>query len=375
MSLKIGKIIGVEIRLHYTWLIIFMLVTFSLAEGFMPQQYPDQSPATYWIAGATASVLLFASVLVHELFHSYVAVKRGIPVPRITLFLFGGVSQIEEEPRDPNAEFKISIVGPLSSFALGGLFGLLWFTLDLLRFPVLIIAPLNYGFIINILLGLFNLLPAFPLDGGRVLRSQLWSRKKDIIAATRLATKISSFFAYGLMLLGFVYIMSGSIFNGLWLIFVGWFLKNGAESTLQQTTVNQTLTDLKVSNIMTPEVVTIDPDISVIDAIRDYFYRYKHGGYPVVSDGKLKGVITSHDIQNLPKERWGSTYVWDIMTPTERLITVSPNEPATEALSKMSKHEVGRILVVENGKLIGIITRSDIMRAIRRRVDLKVEQA
>ncbi len=374
MSLKIGRIIGVEIHIHYTWLLIFMLVSFSLAEGFMPAEYPNHSPLVYWITGITAAILLFASVLIHELFHSYVAIKRGITVPRITLFLFGGVSQIEEEPRDPTAEFRISVVGPLSSFALGGIFGLLWFTFNALNFPVVLVAPTYYGFIINFLLGLFNFLPAFPLDGGRILRARLWSRKKDIIAATQLATKVSSFFAYGLMLLGFISIVTGSLFNGLWLLFVGWFLRNGAEATLQQTTINQTLTGLHVKDIMTTEVITIDPNITVIDAVRDYFYRYKHGGYPVVGDGQLKGIITSHDIQNLPKERWGSTYVWDAMTPAERLITISPGDPATEALSKMSKHDLGRILVLENGKLIGIVTRSDVMRAIRRRVDLKVEQ-
>jgi Zn-dependent protease/predicted transcriptional regulator len=375
MSLKIGRVIGVEIRIHYTWLIIFMLVSFSLAEGFMPEIYPNESSLVYWVTGVTASILLFVSVLIHELFHSYVAIRRGIAVPRITLFLFGGVSQIEEEPKDPTAEFRISVVGPLSSFALGGLFGILWFSSETLHLPVIIIAPVYYGFIINILLGLFNLLPAFPLDGGRILRARLWSRKKDVIAATQLATKISSFFAYGLMLLGFIYIISGSIFNGLWFIFIGWFLRNGAEATLQQTTVNQTLTDLKVKDIMTSAVITIDPNIPVIDAIRDYFYRYKHGGYPVVSDDELKGIITSHDVQNLPKEQWGSTYVWDIMTPAERLVTISPDEPATEALSKISKHDFGRILVVENNKLVGLVTRSDVMRAIRRRLDLKVEQA
>jgi Zn-dependent protease/CBS domain-containing protein len=374
MSLKIGRIIGVEIRLHYTWLIIFMLITFTLAQGFMPQQYPGQSTIIYWITGAASAILLFASVLFHELFHSYMAIRRGIAVPRITLFLFGGVSQIAEEPDDPTAEFRISVVGPLSSFALGGIFGGIWFVSETLSLPVAVVAPLNYGFLINILLGLFNLLPAFPLDGGRILRARLWARKKDILAATELSTRISSFFAYGLMFFGFLSMISGEVLGGIWLLFIGWFLKNGAEATLQQTTVTQTLTDVQVKDIMTTEVITIGPDISVIEAIRNYFYRYKHGGYPVINDTGLCGIITSHDIQNLPKERWGSTYVWNIMTPTDQLITVSPEDLATDALAKMSKHDLGRLPVIQDRQLVGLVTRSDVMRAIRRRTDLKVEQ-
>jgi CBS domain-containing protein len=374
MSLKIGKIIGVEIHLHYTWLIIFMFITFTLAEGFMPQQYPGQSNIIYWITGAASAILLFSSVLFHELFHSYMAIRRGISVPRITLFLFGGVSQIAEEPEDPTAEFRISVVGPLSSFALGGLFGIAWFAADALSLTVGIVAPLYYGFLINTLLGLFNLLPAFPLDGGRILRARLWARKKDMLAATRLSTRVSSFFSYGLMFLGFISIIAGDLFGGLWFLFIGWFLKNGAEATLQQTTVTQTLTGVKVEEIMTTQVITISPDIPVTEAIRDYFYRYKHGGYPVVDKEELRGIVTSHDIQNLPKERWGSTYVWGVMTPVDRLVTAKPEDLATGALAKMSKHDLGRLPVIKDSKLIGLVTRSDIMRAIRRRADLKVEQ-
>ncbi|MFQ6135461.1 MAG: site-2 protease family protein [Nitrososphaerales archaeon] len=374
MSLKIGRIIGVEIRLHYTWLIIFMLVTFTLAEGFMPQQYPGQSSTIYWITGGAAAILLFASVLFHELFHSYMAMRKGIAVPRITLFLFGGVSQIAEEPTDPGVEFRISVVGPLSSFALGGLFGILLFITEVIGLPVIVVAPLNYGFLINILLGLFNLLPAFPLDGGRILRARIWARKNDMLAATALSTRVSEVFAYSMMFLGFLSMVSGEILGGLWLVFIGWFLKNGAEATLQQTTMTQTLTGVKVEDIMTIDVVTVEPDISVVEAIRNYFYRYKHGGYPVVSRGEVKGIVTTHDIQKIPQGRWGSTYIWDIMTPRDKLITVSPEDPATDAFAKMTKNDLGRLPVMKEDLLIGIVTRSDIMRAMKRRSELKVEQ-
>lgn len=375
MSLKIGRIIGVEIHLHYTWLIIFMLVTFTLAQGFMPQQYPGQSSLVYWITGGTSAILLFSSVLFHELFHSYMAMRKGIAVPRITLFLFGGVSQIAEEPPDPSAEFRISVVGPLSSFALGLFFGALWFIGEIIRLPILILAPLNYGFIINILLGLFNLLPAFPLDGGRILRARLWARKKDMLAATALSTRVSSVFAYALMFLGFLIMISGpgQILGGLWLVFIGWFLRNGAEATLQHTTLTQTLDGVKAEDIMTHDVITIEPDISVVEAIRNYFYRYKHGGYPVVSHGEVKGIVTTHDIQKIPQDRWGSTFLWDIMTSREKLITVSPEESATDAFTKLTKNDLGRLPVMKDDVLIGVVTRGDIMRAMKRRSELRVD--
>ncbi len=372
LSLKIGRIIGVEIYLHYTWLIIFMLFSFTLSQNFMPELYPEASSTVYWIAGVSATILLFASVLFHELFHSYMAMRKGIAVPRITLFLFGGVSQIAEEPKDPSSELRISVVGPLSSFALGSFFLILLFIAEIIDMPVVIIAPLNYGFIINILLGVFNLLPAFPLDGGRILRAWIWGWKKDMLAATTISTRISSMFAYALIFLGF-FSMFSDLFSGLWLVFIGWFLKNGADSTLQYATMTQTLDGVKVEDIMTKDVITIEPDKSVVEAINNYFYRYKHGGYPVVSRGEVKGIVTTHDIQKIPQDKWGSTYLWDIMTTMEKLVTVSPEAPALDALTKMTKENIGRLPVMKSNLLTGIVTRSDIMRAMKRRTELRVE--
>jgi len=373
MSFKIGKIIGVEIHLHYTWLIIFLLVTSTLSQGFMPLQYPGETSLTYWITGGAAALLLFGSVLFHELFHSYMAIRKGIPVPRITLFLFGGVSQIAEEPTEPSTEFRISVVGPLSSFLLSGIFGIIFTIFQIIEAPIIIIAPLNYGFIINILLGFFNLLPAFPLDGGRILRARIWARKKDMVAATAISTRISSIFAYSFILLGFLLTLSGEFIGGLWIIFIGWFLKNGAEATLQQTTLTQTLNNVKVSDIMSSDVNIIDSNVSVLVAIREYFYKYKHGGYPIVSEGKVKGIVTTHDIQKLPQEKWGSTYIWDIMTQKDDLVVVEPDDSAIDAFTKLTKNNLGRLPVMKDDNIFGIVTRSDIMRAMKRRTDLKVE--
>lgn len=372
MSLRVGKIIGVEIKLHYTWFVIFTLVTWTLAQGYMPQQYPGLPSALYWVIGAVAALLLFASVLFHELCHSYVAKRQGLPVPAITLFLFGGVSQIAEEPQNPNLEFRIALVGPLSSFALAALLGAAWYWAVALNLSSVIAAPLQYGALINILLGAFNLIPAFPLDGGRLFRAKVWKWKNDLVAATRLSTKVAEGFAYALMFTGFLVILFGVWIGGLWLIFIGWFLRNGAEASLKQTIVSQALADVAVGNVMTQQVVAVKPHLPVAEVVDGYFYRYKHGGFPVVQDGRFGGVITVHDVQKIPREKWRSTLVRDAMTPAEKIISARPEEPAVEAMIKLSRHDVGRLPVLKEGRIVGIITRSDLMRVIKTRTELRL---
>ncbi len=375
MSFRIGRIISVDIRIHFTWFFIFVLITWTLAASFMPQQFPNLSPVAYWVIGAVSAIMLFASVLFHELFHSYVALRKGIPVPNITLFLFGGVSQIAEEPDSPDTEFKMAIVGPLSSFTLGGFLGVIWYVAELLGWNPLIIAPLNYGFLINVLLGGFNLLPAFPLDGGRILRAKLWSWKRDIVGATRISTNIGTAFAYGIMMIGFLILLfvPGNFIGGIWLIFIGWFLKSGADSGLKQTIAMQALSNVYVEEIMNPKVITIKSNISIEDAVYNYFNNYKHGGFPVLDDEELKGIITVDDIKKISKDEWPQMLVKDIMTPSDKLLSVRKREPAIEALFKFSRYNVGRFPVLEQDKLVGIITRSDLLHAIRLKTQFKIQ--
>jgi CBS domain-containing protein len=226
---------------------------------------------------------------------------------------------------------------------------------------------------INALLGGFNLLPAFPLDGGRMLRAGLWKRRGDLLSATRLSTRISSFISYGMMGLGFIGLLFGGGFSGLWLIFIGWFLKNGSESSLRQTIISKALADVAVEDLMTEDAVSISAEISLSDAVQDYFYRHRHGGYPVVDGEKLVGIVTLEDIRDVPKEKRDTTTVEGVMTPKEEFVYARPDEPAVEALIKLSKHDVGRLPVMEGEKLIGILTRSDLMKAIRVRTELEVE--
>ena len=368
MSLNMGKIFGVKIKIHYTWLIIFFLITWSLAVSYMPLQFPGLSDIIYWIIGSISAISLFVSVLVHELAHSYVALKQGIEVPSITLFLFGGVSEIAEEPKSPNDEAKMALVGPLSSFVISALFVLLWFVAVTLDLGPFIIAPFSYIAIINALLGGFNILPAFPLDGGRVLRAVLWKWKNNLIVATKLSTKISEAIAYIMIGTGFIMTFYFSLFTGLWIVFIGWFLKNGSEASLKQTLISQALSDVKVKEIMNSQVVTISSTTTISDAFEQYFANYTHGGFPVTKNEKIDGIITFGDLKNITKEKMQSTLVSDVMTPREKLIWVSPDEPAVEAILKLSKNNIGRLPVLKEDKLVGIITRSDLMKAIRPRI-------
>lgn len=370
LSISIGKIIGVEIKLHYTWFIVFMLIMWTLATGYMPHQFPGLSSVLYWLVGAISAFILFASVLFHELAHSYIAKKQRLPVPSITLFLFGGVSQIAEEPEDPGLEFKMAIVGPLSSFALSALFAVAWFMATQLRLGAVIVAPLSYASMINLFLGGFNLLPAFPLDGGRMLRAGIWRQKKDLLVATKLSTRVSTAIAYGMMGIGFIGILLDVWIGGLWLIFIAWFLKSGSEASLKQTIVSQAMSDVNVEHVMNPQVVTIPPESPLAEIVEEYFYRYKHGGFPVVQDDRLVGIITIHDVRKIPKEKQAEVKTEDVMTPVDRLVFVKPDEPAVEALIKLSKHNVGRLPVLKGEKLVGIVTRSDVLKAIRARTEL-----
>ena len=370
LSLRIGRLLGVPIRLNYTLILGVLLIAWTLAIGYVPSEYPRLSSTTYWLIGVIGANVLFISVLIHELAHSYVAKKSGLPVRSIVLFIFGGVSEIEEEPKEASVEFKIALVGPLTSFAIALVLWLLQYVANAFRGSVLIVAPLEYGAYINVLLGGFNLLPAFPLDGGRILRAGIWRWKKNLIRATRIATNIGVFFSYLMIFGGFVFVIGGSFIGGLWFILIGWFLRNGAESSYRQTVIRDSLAGVSIRDIMTRDVHTVDPNAPVKDVVETHFTKYKHGGFPVEKDSRLVGLITLQDIRKIPREKWPETKVVDVMTPCERLKCANPDEPAADALMKMSKLDVGRLPVQEDGKLVGIVTRSDILHAIRIKTEL-----
>ena len=354
------------------WL-VFLLIAWSLADGYLPIVYPGLGALTYWAIGAVSALLLFISVLLHELSHSYIAKKNGLPIARITLFFFGGVSEMSEEPKDAGLEVRMALAGPLTSFAIAGVLGALWYVSRLVSAPVPIIAILGYNAVINIALGAFNLVPAFPLDGGRVLRGSLWGRSKNLLKATRNATRVSEALSLIMIAAGLLLVVAtADIFNGLWIIFLGWFIRSGAETSLKQTEMTEALHGISVGDIMTRDLLTVSPDISVQKLVTDYFLIHPHGGYPVVRNDKLEGVVTMSSVRSIPAEKREMETVAQAMVPYERIVTISPNVSAAEALQKIAEKNIGRLLVTDGDRILGMITRGDLMKTIRTRQDLSL---
>jgi Zn-dependent protease/predicted transcriptional regulator len=364
---------GIPVRIHYTLWLVFILIAWTLAYGYMPHQYPGLSTLTYWAIGIGSAVILFASVLVHELSHSYIAKKNGLPIARITLFFFGGVSEMTEEPQDAGLEVRMAAAGPLMSFLIAGILSGIWYLSQAAHAPIVITATVGYGALINAVLGAFNLLPAFPLDGGRVFRGSLWKHSNNLIQATKTATRVSEALSLLMMLGGFVAIIFGDFLDGIWIVVLGWFIKSGAETSLRQTLIGETLTGVTVGDIMTRQVLTVPSDITIQQVVSDYFLVHPHGGYPVVKDGKLLGLITLHCVRAVPKEMRSYETVEKAMIPLEHAKMAQPNLSALDALQKMAREKVGRLLVTENGQLLGLVSRGDLMRTIQTRQELELK--
>jgi Zn-dependent protease/predicted transcriptional regulator len=369
---RLGRIMGIPIRIHYTLWFVFILIAWSLAVGYMPQQYPGLSTATYWAIGIASAIILFVSILVHELSHSYIAKKNGLPIARITLFFFGGVSEMTEEPQDPGLEVRMAAAGPLMSFLIAGVLGALWYLGEAAHAPVAIIATLGYAALINGVLGVFNLLPAFPLDGGRVFRGSIWKRSNNLVGATRTATRVTEVISLLMMFGGFAFIIFGDFVDGIWVIVLGWFIRSGAETSLKQTLVGEALLGVSVGDIMTREVLTVPPEITVQKLVSDYLLVHRHGGYPVMKNGEVLGVVTLQCVRAVPKEKRDSVTVREAMVPFERTVMVKSSVTALDAMQKMARNKVGRVLVTDGGRLVGIATREDIVSTIQTRQELEL---
>ncbi len=377
MSLNIGRIIGIPVRIHYTLWLVLLLIAWSLAEGYMPQHYPGLGVTTYWAIGIVSAIILFVSVFLHELSHSYIAKKNGLPIARITLFFFGGVSEMSEEPKDAALEVRMAAAGPLTSFLIGAVLGGSYYVTGLASGPAIsinpltpVIATLYYAALLNGVLGAFNLIPAFPLDGGRVLRGSLWRRSKNLLSATANATRVSEAISLLMMAIGLFFVVFGDFINGLWIIFLGWFIRSGAETSLRQTRLTESLAGVRVGDIMTKELLSVSPDASVQQLVSDYFLVHPHGGYPVISNGKLLGVVTMSSVRSIPREKREVERVSQAMVPYERTVTVSPTTLAIDALQLMAKNGIGRLVVMDGDKIAGMVTRGDLMKTMKARQDL-----
>lgn len=368
-NIKLFRIWDIPIGLNQSWFLIFILVTFSLATGYFPDEYRQLSTAAYWLLGLLTSLLFFGSVLAHELGHSLIAIRNRIPVRGITLFIFGGVAQIEKEPTSPGVEFRIAVAGPLVSLALAMVFGALWL-LD--RKVPFLAAPSAYLMRINFILALFNLIPGFPLDGGRVLRSIIWKINGNYRQATRIASRSGEVVAYGFIALGVLSMIRGNFFNGLWLAFIGWFLQNAAASAFAQVELQQSLQGVKVSQIMTRNCTRISSLMPISKLVEGQVLTGGERCFFVADNDKLEGLITLRDIAAIPRQRWGFTTSRQAMIPLNRLVSVSPETELLEALRIMDNANVAQVPVIANGELEGILSREHVLHYLRARAELRI---
>ncbi len=361
-GIRIGSLFGFTIAIHPSWFIVLVVFSVSLANGFFPATYAGWSPATYWVVGLLASLLLFGSVLVHELAHSLVARSQGIPVRDITLFLLGGVASIEKEASTPRREAALAGVGPLTSFAIGLLSGL---AARVLPLPETLEALLLYLAIANVILAVFNLVPGFPLDGGRVLRALLWARSGDFERATRTAARIGQGLGWVFIAGGVLIAFSASVFSGLWLGFVGWVLVQASQASLTQIVLQRGLAGVTVAQLMTPPVAWVSPYITLSAAAERYFLEHRARCLPVepeVDGQAFDGIVCLSDLQRTPRSEWDVDRVRDVMTAADAVVTVTPSTPAADAMRLMAEHNVNQVAVVEDGRLLGFVDRGSVLR-------------
>jgi Zn-dependent protease/predicted transcriptional regulator len=379
-SLRLFRIAGIDIGVHYSWILIFILFATSFALGFFGPVL-HLSVAAEWIAGVVAALLLFASVLLHELAHSLVAQARGLPVRSITLFIFGGVSNLEEEPQKPSTEFSMSIVGPLTSFILGIIFFVIYFALQpgaTIGFPrssynSIAAAMMHYLGYLNVLLAIFNILPGFPLDGGRVLRSIIWGATNNLVRATNIAATIGRLLGWAFIALGiFLVFYSSNLLNGIWFALIGWFLSSAADSSRAEVIMREHLAGAKVKDAMLQAQETIPPQTTVSELVNGVFNQRYRRAVPVCQDNHTIGIVTISDVKGLPQDKWPVTPVEQIMT-REPLYSMSPDDSLNAAMKLIAQHDLNQVLVMDKGQCTGLLTRAEIIRYLQLSQELKMK--
>lgn len=369
-SLKLGKIAGIEIGVHWSWLFIFLLITWSFAGGILEHFFPEWSDVQRWVAGAVVSLIFFASILLHELSHAFMARRYDIEVKGITLFVFGGVASLGREPQSAQQEFAIAIVGPLTSLGLAALFAAGY---GVLRVPAPGIAGISAHLaIINAIIAVFNMVPGFPLDGGRVFRSLVWWRSGNLLAATRTASRTGEGVAYLLMGLGVVFLFLGNLISGVWFILIGMFLRNASTASYEHVLADMALRGITAAEAARTDYQPVPPDISLQELVDRYVLSRSVRCFPVVRGEELVGMITLTDIRRLPREHWPYASVSSAMTPLERVRAVPPREELRRVMQIMGEADVNQVPVVEGRTLLGIVSRSDILRLIQVRREMGI---
>lgn len=368
-SINIGRIFGIQFRLHWTWFAIFLLVTVSFSWQLFPAAYPDWGQFLYWSIGIATSLLFFASVLAHELAHSLVGRANDIPVKSITLFIFGGIAHMTKEATKASAEFKMAAAGPACSLAIGGIFALVWFLTQDIAEPLSAMA--FYLAQINALLAVFNLIPGFPLDGGRLFRSLMWRFSGNYQRSTLIATRVGQGIAYSFILGGILMVvLLQEWLGGLWLVFIGWFLQNAASTSYRQTKWRETLRGLTASQVMTSEYTEVPPSISLGELVREYVLPRGYSFFIVGGEGGAKGILSLYNIKSVPQSKWDTTRVGEIMLSLDQLKPARPEDDVLSLVERMEANELNQIPVVAEGRIIGLITRDNLIRFIRARSEL-----
>jgi Zn-dependent protease/CBS domain-containing protein len=363
-TFRIGRIFGFEVNAHWSWLFIFVLVTWTFATGILDEVYPDWSSVQRWALGAAIAMVFFVSILLHEASHSLLARRYGIPVSSITLFVFGGVSNLTKEPDNARQEFWIAIVGPLTSIGLGVLFLVLFFALDPIESGASEVAA-QLG-MINLAIGVFNLVPGFPLDGGRVLRSIFWSRQRNILSATRIASRVGVVVAYIIMGIGVVSFFFYPV-TGIWFLLIGNFLRVASTESYQQVFLDRALKGVPASSVARKDYIGVAPDMTLAQLVEEHVLSGQGRCFPVIVGTQILGLITLSDLKAHPREEWPTTSVYRAMTPFEKLRTVSVSDDLREVLAQLGAGDVNQVPLVEGKELLGIIHRGDVFRYIQAR--------
>ncbi|MFQ5736078.1 MAG: site-2 protease family protein [Thermodesulfobacteriota bacterium] len=362
-GIKLFRVFGIMISIDYSWFLVFALFAWSLAYGYFPFKHPGLDTGTYVAMGVVSAFMLFACVLIHELSHSVTANRLGLDIHEITLFIFGGVAQLTKEPEDAKTELKIAIAGPIASAVLAVIFGVLAAVVRNTPYQILY-AIFAYLSLINIVLLVFNMIPGFPLDGGRVLRALWWAKTGDLNKSTRVASSIGKAFAMFLIFLGLFQILVGNFVGGLWAIFIGFFVQQAAVSGYQQVVIKQALAGLRIKDVMSSPVVSVDGGSTLAEVVDRYFFKHHFVSYPVVASGRVEGMLSLNAVRAVPREKWATTLVRDVMQRLGPGDALAPEDGAAETLGRMASEHAGRFPVLKDGRLVGIVSRRDIMKTL-----------
>lgn len=370
-SITLFKLLGFTIKIDFTWIFLAVLITWSLATGLFPVRYPGHSETTYWLMGVEGALGLFISIILHELGHSLVARRVGIEIRGITLFIFGGVAEMEHEPKRAQDEYMMAIAGPMTSAALAIVLFLIFMGLENLIGENPYVSVISYLALINIILALFNMVPAFPLDGGRILRAVLWKWKDDIRWATRVSSALGSGFGLFLIVAGALFFMGGEFIAGAWWVMIGLFVRSASKASYRDLVMRRALEGEPVSRFMQRNTVSVPGSASIHEVVEDFVYRYHFKTYPVMQGEHLLGVVSIQGIKEIPRDEWLTTTAATVAEPCTENNCIRPEEDAMEALARMRATGKGRLLVVEQGELLGIIARKDLLEFLALKIDLE----